>query len=336
MEFVLLFLVFALVSTVTLAGFFWMRRSKEHVAARLQSSTGSDPSLGSSPDLVLGEMTPALAAQVPMGAEDKTELQKELRSAGYYRPTALMEYAAVRTVLIVMPLLGGMLLALVFAESVREAAFFWIGGLILAVLGFSLPRVYLYVKGRTRAHAIDQGLPVAIDMLSLCLTAGLNVFASLERVVKELHLSYPVLAFELEIVRRQAELRSLEFALAQFADRVGLPHVRNLAVILSQSENLGTDAVSTLTEYSDSLRFNMRQRAEEMANKAPLKLLIPAYMLVFGAGLLLLSPILLEFMAFNDRNEIGATLSDSKRFLEEDRARRANPNTGATPAPPNR
>jgi tight adherence protein C len=330
MEFLLLVLVFALVSTLTLAGFFWFRRSKERVEARLQSSTGSDPSLGSSPDLVLGEMTPALAAQVPMGEEDRTELQRELRSAGYYRPTALMEYAAVRTVLIVVPLLLGMLLALLFADSVREAAFFWGGGLLLAILGFSLPRVFLYMKGRARAHAIDQGLPVAIDMLSLCLTAGLNVFAALERVVKELHFSYPILAYELEIVRRQAELRSLEFALAQFADRVGLAHVRNLAVILSQSENLGTDAVSTLTEYSDSLRFNMRQRAEEMANKAPLKLLVPAYMLVFGAALLLVGPVLLEFMEFNRANPVAATLSESQELLRRERERATNPN----PPPP--
>jgi tight adherence protein C len=323
MDYVLTFLVFLLVSSLVLTLFFWSRRRRERVEGRLHTATGSDPSLGSAPDLVLGDMTPALAAQVPMAEEDREALQRELRSAGYYRPTALMEYAAIRTVLIVVPLLGGMLLALLFAETVSQAVVFWVGGAVGAILGFSLPRIYIYYKGRSRAFAIDQGLPVAIDMLTLCLTAGLNVFTALDRVVKELGLSYPILAYELDIVRRQAELRSLEFALVQFADRVGLPHVRNIAVILSQTENLGTDAVTTLTEYADSLRFNMRQRAEEAANKAPLKLLLPAYLLAFGAAILLVSPILLEFADFQRNNPGDATLSRSMQLLQQDQNRGA-------------
>src|SRR5262245_29922297 len=128
MDYVLTFLVFLLVSSLVLTVFFWIRRRRERVEGRLQTGTGSDPSLGSAPDLVLGDITPALAAQVPMAEEDREALQRELRSAGYYRPTALMEYAAIRTVLIVVPLLGGMLLALLFAESVSEAVVFWVGG----------------------------------------------------------------------------------------------------------------------------------------------------------------------------------------------------------------
>src|SRR5262249_13629218 len=115
---------------------------------------------------------------------------------------------------------------------------------------------------------------------------------------------HPVLAFELEIVQRQAELRTLEFALTQFADRTGLPNVRNLSVILSQSENLGTDAVATLREYADSMRTNIRQKADEMANKAPFKLLSPAYLMAIGAALLIISPTVLEFDAFRRSNVV--------------------------------
>src|SRR5262249_44133168 len=179
-----------------------------------------------------------------------------------------------------------------------------------------LPRIYIYYRGKARMAAIERGMPTAIDMLTMCLSAGLNVLNSLDRVVRELSSSFPVLAYELAIVRRQAELRSLEFALAQFAERVGLPHARNLAVILTQSENLGTDAVTTLREYADNMRINMRQRADEVANQAPFKLLFPAFMMAIGAAILLISPVILEFAAFRRNNLIGGNMTRARELLK--------------------
>jgi tight adherence protein C len=297
MEFLLLAMVFLLVASITFGGFVILSRRRQRVLQRLQT-TGSDPS---TPELILGDMTPALAEQIPMSEEDRTDLQRLLRTAGYYRPTALLEYAALRAVFIFLPLLLAATLAFLLTESVDEAKWYLIGGVIGAILGFSLPRVYLYIRSEARKFAIERAMPTAIDMIGLCLTAGLNIFVSLERVVRELYYSFPDLAFELDIVRRQAEMRSFDFALAQFADRVGMPNARNLSAILTQSETLGTDTVSTLREYADNMRFNMRQRAEEVANKAPFKLLFPAYMLAIGAGILLISPTVLELAGFFQR-----------------------------------
>ena len=85
-------------------------------------------------------------------------------------------------------------------------------------------------------------------------------------------------------------------------DRVGLPQAKNLAVILSQSESLGTDAVRILREYADNMRTNMRQRADEMANKAPFKLLFPAYIMAIGAAILVISPPVLEISRIRSSN----------------------------------
>jgi tight adherence protein C len=166
-------------------------------------------------------------------------------------------------------------------------------------------------------HIIERGLPTAIDMLTLSLGAGLNVLNSLQRVAQEVRRAFPVLGEELEIVRRQAELRTLEFALVQFADRVGLPQVRNLSVILSQSENLGTDAVHILREYADNMRVSMRQRADELANKAPFQLLFPAYLLAIGAGILLVAPTVLEFNAFRRSALITNSIHDARQNMKE-------------------
>jgi tight adherence protein C len=168
-------------------------------------------------------------------------------------------------------------------------------------------------------------------MLTLSLGAGLNVLNSLHRVSEEVKFAFPILGEELQIVGRQAELKTLEFALAQFADRVGLPQVRNLSVILSQSENLGTDAVTVLREYADNMRTNMRQRADEMANKAPFKMLFPAYLLAFGACILLIAPTVLEFAEFRRNALISTSIKEGKKLLREEQDIKKEAETTLTP-----
>jgi tight adherence protein C len=315
MEYVVLLVIFALVFVLTLSGFLMLAKPKRRVASRLRAtSPDSDSSIGSKPDLILGDLTPALAGQIPMGAEDRSDLQGELIRGGYYRPTALMEYTALRAVLVIAPLIAAGILAF-FTETPSTGLWIWGGGILLAILGFSVPRVYLYYKGQARMHEIERGLPTALDMLTLCLGAGLNVLISLRRVAEELKTSYPSLAYELGLVSRQAELRTLDFALRQFADRVGLPTVRNIAMIVSQSEHLGADAVVVLREFADNMRVNMKQRADEMANKAPFKLLFPAYMLAAGAAILLIAPTVLEFSDFFRRNPIRDSINNATKEL---------------------
>jgi tight adherence protein C len=316
-EYLLLGLVFLFFAGLSFMGYVALTRRRERVEARLVPTTPSDPSLGSKPELVLGDLTPALSGQIPMSEAGRSELQRDLLSAGMYRPTALMEYTAIRAVLTITPLIIAGIIALFLADTTRGAIFVWVGALIVAGLGFSLPRVFLYFKGRARKAAIERGLPTAIDMITLCLSAGLNVLHSLERVSDELSLAYPELAFELQLVRRQADLRSLEFALVQFADRVDVPQLRNVSVILNQSEKLGTDGVSVLREYSDNLRVYLKQHAEALANRAPLKFLLPAYMIALGFFILLLTPPAMEIAAFRRENVVGGFKDEGKAAIDE-------------------
>jgi tight adherence protein C len=329
MEYLILFLVFVFVMALVLGSLAFFARRRQQLDERLQETEVDESLQSTDSTMVLGDMTPALAAQVPISEEDQTELTRELRVAGFYRPSAVMEYLALRSVLIFAPLIAAGVYAL-YTDTTQQALWAWGIGILLAVLGFSLPRVYIYLRGQERMRQIERGMPTAIDMLTLCLGAGLNVLNSLQRVVHELAFSFPVLAYELEIVRRQAELRSLEFALAQFAERVGLPHARNLSVILTQSENLGTDAVVTLREYADNMRINMRQRADEAANKAPFKLLFPAYLLAIGAAILIISPTVLEFAQFRKDNVIGGDISKAREELNSSRDPRLLPQDRAT------
>jgi tight adherence protein C len=248
----------------------------------------------SSSHLVLGELTPALAAQIPLTSKDQDELQKELKTAGYYGSTAVLEYTAVRTVLVLIPLIAtGIIALLVEQEDMTRVL---VIGAVVAALGYSLPRVYLYYRGRERTRQLENALPVAVDMLTLCMSGGQTLLASLGRVAKELAQAHPLMAAELSITRRHAELSSLPHALKQLADRIPVGEVRNLALILAQAERLGSETAPALVEYSNNLRTTLKQRAEAKANQTMFWMLFPTITCLWiPAAILLVGPAVLEF-----------------------------------------
>jgi tight adherence protein C len=262
--------------------------------ARLKRGPATEADMGSRAELLLGTWTPGLAAQVPMAEDTREDLQKDLRAAGYYRKAALVEYAAVRTVLVVTPLVvAGVLALLVDQERMGTVV---AGGVVVAMLGYSLPRVYLHLRGKNRARQIERALPIMVDMLTLCLSAGQNLIGALRRVGQEMKFCHPVFAEELDIIRQQADLRSLPHALQQFADRVQVGEVRNLAMILIQSERLGTDTCAALLEYAANLRTTQRQRADAQANSTMFWMLFPTLLCLWiPAGIVLIGPAVLEF-----------------------------------------
>src|SRR5262249_51835254 len=119
---------------------------------------------------VLGRLTEALAAQLPMTSRGKAELEVALKTAGFYQPSALIDYAAVRSLLVIGAVLAtGLVSLLVAPDRVRYVL---VVGAIGSALGFSVPRFFLIVKGRQRCREVDRGLPFVIDLLAVSLAAG--------------------------------------------------------------------------------------------------------------------------------------------------------------------
>ena len=303
--------IFVVVWTASFAVVYGLIRRGRDRKKRLPPASDQEES---QTELVLGSLTPALAEPFPVSESSQTDLQRDLLAAGFYRKTALTEYLAIRTVLIVLPLLVAGIVG-VFIDS----AYIWhvvVLGLIGAGLGFSLPRAYITLRGRHRGRQIERGLPIAVDMLTLCLSAGQNILAALQRVATELRMSHPVVAAEFEIIRQQAQLRSLQPALQQFADRVQVPEARNLAMILIQSERLGTDASATLLEYASNLRTSLRQRADAKANRTMFWMLFPTLLCLWiPAGIVLIGPAVLEFQYY--RREAIQEWREAREQLQE-------------------
>jgi tight adherence protein C len=294
-QWVLLGGIFTVVTGVTFISYLWILGRKNSYRQRLEALEDDDnPFSGGEEPLVLGDLTQALAGQSPLTEGKRKAVEQELREAGFYSPNALMEYSAIRAFLILIPLfIAGA--AAMFLEGMAMLNI-GIAGIMFALLGYSVPRVYLGYLARQRCRKIERGLPVAVDLLSLGLTGGQNIMNSMTRVTHELRISNDVLADELRIVREQAEIGNLELAMMQFANRTNIPEVRTLALVLAQSERLGTDIAQTLMEFSSNYRNTMRQRAESQANRASFWMLFPTVLCLWIPSLVILfGPVYHEF-----------------------------------------
>jgi tight adherence protein C len=292
----------------------------------LRGRTEPDPDEAREP--LLGGLNEPLAAQIPMSASGSDDVRRLLLGAGYYHPSALTDYRAVRTALTLAPVL--LTAAAVLASPREVAPRIVFLGVLATMLGFSLPRVWLTLRRRARAREISRGLPLAIDLLNLCLTAGLTVLDSFRRVAREMKPTHPALSQELSITARQAELHSLDVAARQWAERSGVPEVSNLALLLVQSERLGADSAATLGELADNFRVTARQRAEAHANRTSFWMLFPSvFCFLVAAAIILVGPAYLEF--FEYRQRVGPDLLNPTR----DAINRANQQMRPPPDPSN-
>jgi tight adherence protein C len=240
------------------------------------------------------EFREIIASTVPAFQFRRETVRKELLAAGYYRPTAQIDYAYHRNLSVGLFVVAGLLLALfVPARWMVETL---IAVAVLAGLAFSTPYAYLTWQVRRRRSEIERGLPVAVDMIAMSLGAGQDLASALKWVSRELKSAHPVLASELELVTIQAGIGNLDLALRKFADRVQVPHVTHVVRILTQSQRLGTDISMALREIANSFRSTMRQDAEARANRLGFWMLMPnIFCLFLACAIVVIGPVALQF-----------------------------------------
>jgi len=245
---------------------------------------------------IFGALTPALAAQIPESEKESSDFAKMLRQAGIYAPSAAVSIYALRFVLLFTGLVATGIAVILLPARYGLAAL--VAGCLVAGFMSITPRLYIFFRRRRRITEIQNGLPDMMDMLSMCIDAGMPLSPSLDHVSKSLT-GHPALAQELQILKRQAEMGSLRLALADLGRRVDLPEMRQVANLLRRGDQLGTQMSSVLHEQADHFRTNRQQQAMMQANKAPIKLTLPLLFCFAPATLILLiSPALLELYTF--------------------------------------
>jgi tight adherence protein C len=236
------------------------------------------------------------AAFAPKENPEQTLLASRLLHAGYYSRQALALYLGVKTLLVIVFPIIGILAAVV--NVVPTFTGLAVGGL---AGGFGLigPSFWLDHKKRQRQTILRRSLPDALDVLIICMEGGLSFTAALARVVGELRMAHPLLGAELAIVEREIQLGySSGEALRLFGTRTDLEELRSLAAVVLQTERYGASLVKALRVHSESLRIKRMQHAEEMAQKAVVKVLIPTILCIFPAMfLVILGPAVIQIFA---------------------------------------
>jgi tight adherence protein C len=230
---------------------------------------------------------------VPPSASDAKKLQLELMQAGYRSPSAPGIYRATQLAsMIGLPLLL-LLLWSVMAMSMSDAL---LPALFAFGAGFLLPRFVLNRLIANRKLRITWGLADALDLMVITMEAGLGLNAAMLRVCEELKPVHPDISKEFELANLEIRVgRERSEALRNLADRTGVEDLNSLVGMLIQADRFGTSIARAVRVYSDSLRTKRRQRAEQAAQKAAFKLLLPLGALLFPTMfIIILGPALLN------------------------------------------
>jgi len=213
------------------------------------------------------------------------DAQRKLALAG--RPSGLdaSTYVAIRFVMAIVLGLGMFFLARGSAtQSLHSNALLLL--VVFALLGYFLPELWLRSKINKRQAEILKAMPDALDLLTICVGAGLGFDAAMHKVVEKWDNE---LAFEFGRVLREVQLgKTRREALRDMADRVDIPEMTSFVAAIIQSEQLGVSLGKVLQIQADNMRVKRRQRAEEAAQKAPVKMLFPLVFLVMPALFLVL------------------------------------------------
>jgi tight adherence protein C len=230
--------------------------------------------------------------------ENVARLRLRLIQAGYMNPRAVGMFFLIRFA----ALTGGIALAFLLVMAFgSEAVSFnrWVFVGMTGILGYFLPGLVLAQKVKTRMREYRNGFPDFMDLMIVCSDAGMSMEAGIERVSKELQLTYPSLAENLQLVSLELRAgRSLDDALKALADRLSLDEVRSFATLLQQSKELGTSLSGALRVFSDEMRHKRMSLAEEKAHALPAKMSVPVTVCILPVVLMIaIIPIIVQLTA---------------------------------------
>lgn len=223
----------------------------------------------------LGGVVQKFETVIPKSKEEVSVIQQRLIRAGYRKESAVNYFYGAK---VLVPVL---LCVVSFATGLVHYSPFFVCIVALG-LGFLLPDFWLGNRITKRQGNIRRGLPDVLDMLVICVEAGLSLDQATARTSQELDVAHPDICDELNLVvlEQRAGLPRAD-AWRHFAERSNVENVRNLVSVLVQTEKFGTSIAKTLRVHSDTLRTQRRQMIEEQAAKTTVKLVFPLVLFIF-------------------------------------------------------
>lgn len=228
----------------------------------------------------------ANSLQNRLGLAEDEKTKQQLLSAGVRSNRGIQAYFASRFV--------GPVIGLICGSLVRTNTVFW--ALSLAAVSYLVPDMWLRIKIKNRRERIRKSLPDALDLLVICVEAGLGLDQSMLRVGQELDISHPDLHQEfMQVNFEQLVGKPRLEAWRSAAERTQIPEFSLFVSMLTQADRFGTPIVRALSRFADEIRLKRRQRAEEMAAKTKVKILFPLVLFIFPCiFIVLLAPAILN------------------------------------------
>lgn len=221
-------------------------------------------------------------------------LRERLKAAGFQSPIAPRLYTLLRLgLVIVLPSLY-VLTSIGSGADITILRLYLIGS-ACALVGLYLPALIVRARADRRREAITNGFPDCLDLMLICVEAGLGLEAALDRVAREMAIAQPLVVELLATATLRLRAGATrEEALRKMAEDSGVDEIRSFATLLIQSDRLGTSIGTTLRIYASEMRERRRMRAEERAHRLPVLLSIPLVvcMLPTMIGVLMLPAII--------------------------------------------
>lgn len=245
---------------------------------------------------VLEKASPALSKPLtPKTEEEMGVLKQRLVVAGFRTDSAPAVFLSMKvlfglTALLVTGGVAGLMSGLNMNTAIR--------GLVAGGIGFYIPELALSFLGARRKKSIFQGLPDALDLLVVCVEAGLGLDQALRKVSEEMKKSYRVLADEIGLSNLHMQMgRPRNQVLQELGSRTGVDDLRSLASLLIQADKFGSSVAHALRVQSDSMRIRRQQIAEEKAAKTAVKLIFPLVIFIFpGVFVVLVGPAAIQMV----------------------------------------
>jgi tight adherence protein C len=245
--------------------------------ARMNTQRDDTPSQAS----IRSRLSQIARQLLPDDTRERTQLKARLLQAGIYAEWAPGLFLSAKLALIALPPFVAVGLASLGLVNPNRGLLY---GAIAGGTGLILPGLWLTRLRKRRHSLLLKSLPDFLDLLVTCVQAGLSLPAALQRVTEDLSLAHPVLAGEMGLVMRQIELgASPDLALRNFAERSDLAAIASLSSLIEQARRFGTSVCQALRTHAESIREQREHHAEEIAQKAAVKILFPTLLFIFPA-----------------------------------------------------
>jgi tight adherence protein C len=228
---------------------------------------------------------------MPTDPQKQFVVRQSLARAGIYTPSGFRTVSAAKAVCLALGVVLGYM-----AGSALDCVFFClsVGGLI----GYLLPLFWLKMRTKSNQVALTNGLADALDLMVVCIEAGLTIDAAMQRIGQELAIAHPSLSREMGLTHMETRVGlSRSEALRNMGKRTGNPALASLASMLVQAERFGTSIADALRVHSETLRLNRQTAAEELAGKASVKMSFPLVLCIFPSTFIVLAgPTIIQLM----------------------------------------